>query len=190
MSGSENVQHFNSDEILMICDSIAHRFQRENCTTIVLQPNVCLEELLHKINLELDGEDLGDDMSRFKLVILMIERPEFHIPTLSFSIKWCGLFQVIRQFYPGITVLVTPPLLSLGDSVDMSIKAQERSEFLAYYAHDFLQVQFTRPQKLFWREDTPVELYYDNLGNLTDLGVAAIRSQLMHKIELFHFLDI
>ena len=185
-----NVEQMNSDEILMICDSTAHRFKMENCTTVVLEPNEGLEELVHKMHPELPGDELGHDISTFKLVILMTGRADFHLPTLSFTIKWFGVMEVIRQFYPGITVLVTPPLISLGDSVDMRVKEQERSEFLLYYAHEYLKIQFARPQKFFWREDTPIELYYDNLGNLTELGVAAIRSQLMHKIQLFNLLDV
>ena len=186
---SGSVENINSDEILMICDSTAHRFTMENCQAIVLEEDVGLEELLHMINPGLHGGTLSHDISQFKLLILMIGGGDFNIPTILFRIKWYALMEIIRQFHPDVNVLVTPPLSSPDDSVDMRVKAEERSEFLSYYAHDHLQVQFTRPQEEFWFKLRPTELYFDNFGNLTELGLAEIRSQLIHKIALFRLLD-
>ena len=179
----------NANQILMICDSMAWRFQMENCTTIVLDPNVGFEQLISKVHPELDV-DLGQDILQFKLLILMMGRADYNIPTMSFTIRWYGFMEVIKQFYPDVTVLVTPSLWAPGDSVGWNVDAWERSEFLAYYAHDHIKVEFIRPAEEFWYEETPVELYYDNLGNLTELGIAAIRSQLNQKIQLFGLLDI
>ena len=187
-SGSHNVEKRNSDDILMICDSTAHRFRMDNCTTIVLDEYVGLDEIMQKIKPGLHGGTLRHDISQFKLLILMIGRGDLNIPTISFRIKWYALMEIIRQYHPDVNVLITPPLSSPDDSVDMRVKAQERSEFLSYYAHDHLEIQFTRPQKEFWFEFRPLELYYDNFGNLTELGIAEIRSQLNHKIELFRLI--
>ena len=188
-SHSHYLENRNSDDIFMICDSTARRFQMDNCTTVVLESDVGVEEIWQKIRPGLHGGNLAHDISQFKLLILMIGRADFNIITLSFKIKWYALMEVIMHYHPNVNILVTPSLSSPHDSVDMRVKAEERSELMLYYAHDNVQVHFTRPQKEFWLEQTPIDLYYDYLGNLTELGVAEIRSQLMHKIELFNLLD-
>ena len=185
------MKEINQNEIIMICDPKAWRFEMDNCTTKILQPNVGFMELGLMIHPEMESaHDFGYDFSQFKLVILMMGRADLNIPTVAFKMRWYFLMEVIQEFYPQVTCLIAPSLSTPADNDLEKAKADYRSIFLSYYAHDYMKMEFTRPERNFGLVEMPIEHFYDEYGNLTELGVSEIRSNLLQKIQGHSLLEI
>ena len=170
-------------DILMICDSIGWRFTMQNCDTKVIDSHVGLMELTQLIY---PGSKrlLGHDLSKYRILILMMGRADLIIPTVRFKTRWNFFMQEIRQNYPDLIVLVTPALSHPDDSDIQKATADYRSVFLSYYAHDHVKVEFCRPAKDMWSDVCPNQHYHDEHGCLTELAVAEIRANLREKITV------
>ena len=94
-------------DILMICDSIGWRFTMQNCDTKVIDSYVGLMELTQLIY---PGRKrlLGHDLSKYKLLILMIGRADLIILTVGFKTRLNFFMQEIRQHYPGSNCFGNP----------------------------------------------------------------------------------